>query len=529
MQRFVRKNLFIFMLCVLLPCGSAFAAKGDNVIFYPTDVTKAGDLAYLQQSVRLMLASRLSSVAGIQPQFENKAIAGALSKYRIKSHIISSAKGVSVSASVYSPSSDVPASFQATAEKDTQLMKALDDLVDDIAETLFGVKTKTVNKTASVSGGAVATDFHTPHPDRQVKENSGFGLSITQDEFVAEMAVKVEATERYKSTVLSFRTQSVTAGDLDGDSLDEILIATNVKIHIYQLRDKRIESLSAIALPALLKVHAINVADLNNNGVMEIYLSATRNNDPVSFVLEWRPETGVKWLYKEVPIYIRPLNIPGKGTVLAGQQGGLEGGALPGIYQLLSQGERLVTGESLAVPESVNLFDFVFADLEGDKIPEVVAINRKEELEVFNSDLELLYTSPPGFGGKELSEGLNPPIRIVVTDFDADGNDDILLVDNELFSPKMMKQSKYYKNGQVRGLLWDKDLFLEMWRTNIFQKAIVDFQFLTFSETVEPGESVTGRLFVIEPAKGNSLEGLLLGEGATRLSVFGLEFTPKHR
>jgi hypothetical protein len=175
------------------------------------------------------------------------------------------------------------------------------------------------------------------------------------------------------------------------------------------------------------------------------------------------------------------------------------------------------------------LFDFVFADLEGDKIPELVSINRKEELKVFNSNLELLYTSPPGFGGKELSEGLNPPVRIVVTDFDTDGNDDILLVDNELFSPKMMKQSKYYKNGQVRGLLWDRDLFLEMWRTNIFQKAIVDFQFLTRPVGGKSAETMAGRLFVIEPAKGSSLEGLLFDEGGTRLSVFGMEFTPKGR
>ena len=346
MQRFFRKNLFIFMLCVLLPCGSAFAAKGDNVIFYPTDVTKAGDLAYLQQSVCLMLASRLAGITGIQPEFENKVTAGAVSKYRVKSRIVVGAQGVTVSASVLSPSSDVPASFQVTTAKDAQVMKALDDLVDEIAESLFDVKSRTV-KTAAVSGTAVATDFHTPHPDRQIKGNSGFGLSITQDEFVAEMAVEVAATERYKSTVLPFRTQAMTAGDIDGDSLDEILIATNVKIHIYQLRDKSINILSAIALPALLKVHAVNVADLNNNGVMEIYLSATRNNDPVSFVLEWQPETGVTWLHKEVPLYIKPLRIPGKGTVLAGQSGGLEGGVLPGIYQLLLDGERLTKGDRL--------------------------------------------------------------------------------------------------------------------------------------------------------------------------------------
>ena len=528
MQRFLRKYTLILLFSFLFYGGSVFASQGDEVIFYPTDVREAGELSYLRESVRLMLASRLAGVAGIQPLFEEKKRSSAASKYRVESRVVSTGSGVTVSASVLSPAVNTPVSFEASAAKNEQVMTALAELVDKIAVSLFAVKAK-VAKPEAASGKAIATDFRTPHPDRQVKENSGFGLSITQDEFVAEMAVGVAATERYKSTVLSFRTQSMTAGDIDGDSLDEILIAANTKIHIYQLREKRIHPLTTISLPALLKVHALNVADLDGNGVMEIYLSATRDGDPISFVLEWHPETGVKWLHEEIPLYIKPMRIPGKGIVLAGQSGGLEGGALPGIYVLSQSPEGIAREEQLPVPESVNLFEFVFADLEGDKVPEVVSISRKEELKVYNANLELLYTSPSGFGGRELSKGLNRPIRIVVTDFDADGKDDVLLVDNEKFSPKMMKQSKYYKNGQVRGLVWDRDLFLEMWRTNIFQKAIVDVQFLTQSKTGESSETVAGRLFVVEPARGASLEGLLFDEGGTRLSVFGMEFTPKGR
>lgn len=528
MQCFFRKTVLILLFCLLLPGGSAFATSGDKVVFYPTDVSEAGELAYLRESVRMMLASRLSGIAGIQPQFEEKVTAGTVG-YRVQSRLVSTENGVTVSASVLSPSSSVPEPFKVTVAEDSLVMTALENLVDEMAESLFDVEAKVVSAPI-VSKPVAATDFHTPHPDRQVKENSGFGLSITQDEFIAEMAIKVTATERYKSTLLPYSTRGMSAGDLDGDSLDEILIATNTTIHILQLRDKRIRPLTTVPLPGLLQVHALNVADLNNNGVMEIYVSATRKGEPRSFVLEWHPEAGITWLHKEVPKYLRPLTLPGKGLVLAGQSGGLEGGALVGIYQLsLQAGEDIVTGELLPVPESVNLFEFVFADLEGDGVAEVVAINKKEELKVFNSNLELLYTSPAGFGGRELMEGLNPPIRLVVTDFDADGNDDILLVDNELSSPTMMKKSKYYENGQVRGLLWDRDLFLEMWRTNVFQKAISDFQFLTVTGREGSGNSVEGRLFIVEPAKGNSLQGLLFSDGATRLSVFGMEFTPKSR
>jgi len=275
-------------------------------------------------------------------------------------------------------------------------------------------------------------------------------------------------------------------------------------------------------LPGELQVHAVNVADLDKNGVMEIYLSSTRHKEARSFVLEWHPTNGTKWLYKNVYWYLRPLVIPGEGLVLAGQQSGFSGEMMTsGIYRLtIHQGEEISKGEHLLLPGSANLFDFVFADLDGDKLSEVVTINRKEQMQVYSSALELLYTSPSGFGGRELLEEYTAPIRLVVTDFDNNGKDDILLVDNELYSPKMLKNSRLYRNGQVRGLGWD-DGFVEMWHTNLFSNGIIDFQF--FAAPQEDG-SAQGRLFVVEPEDATMLENIFLGMGGSRLSVFGMSF-----
>jgi hypothetical protein len=193
----------------------------------------------------------------------------------------------------------------------------------------------------------------------------------------------------------------------------------------------------------------------------------------------------------------------------------------------LEPGGRIIKGERFSLPESIKLFDFVFADLDGDKFPEIVSINKKEQLKVFNSALELLYTSPTGFGGRELSEGLTVPIRLVVTDFDDDGNQDILIVDNELYSPRMMSKTRLYKNGQVRGLVWDNDAFIEVWHTNLFPNSIVDFQFLSLTGDAKKGANVTARLFILEPEKGDFLEAFLLGSGGNRLLVYGMEFISK--
>lgn len=534
MSNFLKECALAFLLFLTIPLivTGALAEKTEDVIFYPTDVAAAGDYAYLRDSVRMMLAGRIASATGGEIRLENKMIKGRdFSSYRVLSRIAHVGDGIELSVKAFRPSEETSLQFQSVANNSADIMAALDGLAADVGRSLFGKQevkeeVKTPEKIIVEDVGLSAS-----HPDRIYKTTTGFGLSIKQDGFISEAALKVTAPDRYKSAILPTQSKGMTAGDIDGDSLDEVLIVTNVRLYIYQVKDKKIQHLDTISLPGGLEVHALNVADLNNNGVMEIYISATRKEDPTSFVMEWQSEAGVEWLHKEIPLYLRPLIGPKKTSVLAGQRGGMDGELLSGIYRLSLQGKvNTSAGELLPVPDSVNLFEFVFADLEGDGVAEVVSLNRKEELKVFGSNSELLYTSPPGFGGKELSGGLNRPIRLVVADFNLDGMDDILLVDNELWTPKMMKDSKYYENGQVRGLLWDKNLFLEMWRSNIFQKSIVDFQFLVLPETEENGSSVAGgRLFVIEPAKGNSLEGLLLGTGATRLSVFGMKFVPKAR
>ncbi|HID70342.1 MAG TPA: VCBS repeat-containing protein [Desulfobacterales bacterium] len=525
------KKLSLVLFCLCLFSGISYAQDGQRkeMVFYPTDVSKAGDLSYLRDSIRLMLASRLSASGEVQPLFKKKVGKGQSAFYEVKSRLIQNIDNVELYATVLSSEAGAqPVTFRAEVKDGTQIMKALDKVVADINKSFFGAEDTPATVAAGGNSETRKIDFQTPHPDRAVRRNSGYGLSIIQDGENLDSSVRVEASGRYKSAVLQIESQGMTAGDIDGDSYDEIVVATHAKIFIYQLRDRRIQHLDTISLPGGLRVHAVNVADLDNNGLMEIYLSSTRNKEPRSFVLEWSPSAGVKWLYKDVHWYLRPLDIPGEGFVLAGQQSGVSGMTQPGIYRMHFQpGENISGGERLPVPKPVNLFDFVFADLDGDTVAEVVSISRKEELLVFGADLQPLYTSPAGFGGRELGREFTAPIRLVATDFNNDGSDDILIVDNELYSPKLFNKTRLYKNGQVRGLQWDGMGFMEVWHTNLFQNAVIDFQFLSSVGTEKNSAAVKGRLFIVEPAKGDLLEGFFLGIRNSRLSVYGMDFIPK--
>lgn len=527
----MKMHLLVVVLFLFAPLCQTVAQGADapDMVLYPTNVKDAGDLAYLRDSLRLMLAAKLATVTSGVRLEEQEDKERDKASFRLRMQLISTGEKVILSAKGYDPSGTSPLNFEVEVKDGTEILRGLDLLFADIKTTLLHLPPQKKSTELSVQGKTVPALATTPHPDRAIKHNSGFGLSISQEAFAKQISINVESNRRYKSAVLSFQSKAMTAGDIDGDSLDEILIATNTKIYIYQLRDSKIQELTSISLPGGLQVHGLTVADLDHNGIMEIYVSSTRNKVPRSFVLEWAPATGVKWLYRNVYWYLRTINIKGIGTVLIGQQSGVVSMMQPGIFRLnLQPGEGVVAGERIPVPESVDLFDFVFADLDNDGSQEIVALNKKEQLKVYSSSLELLYTSPAGFGGRELEEEYTAPIRMVVTDFNNDGKEDIIIVDNELYSPAIFNKTRLYKNGQVRGLLWDGLGFMEMWHTNIFQNGVVDFQFLATRDSGEESNNLSGMLFVVEPEKGDVLQGVLFGTGGCRLSAFGMEFTAKN-
>lgn len=521
--------LFVFVIFSQVATLAVAAQElgGSEVVIYPTEVQAAGDLRYLGDSLRLMLASRLAPLGNGSPRLEAEFLderdRGA---YRIQLILLKHGNGVALQLEAKRPFAEHTLHLQAQTPDRAGLMQAFEGLVAELGAALFEVDGKTAQVSEESSGKISLATVGTAHPDRILKAGSGLGLSIAQEAFAKETRIEVVTRERYKSAILPLQSRGMTAGDIDGDGKDEILIASNTKIMIYQVRQQDIEPLGSITLPGFLAVHALNVADLDGDGQMEIYLSATRSGNPLSFVMEWKAATGVRWLYENVLWYLRPMEIPGKGLVLMGQRGGVSGRARPGIFQMRAGATGILpVGEALLVPESVNLFDFVYVDLDGDTRSELVTLSPEEQLLVYSNTLKLLYISPRGFGGRERSRGFTTPIRLVVSDFEEDGRKDLILVDNELSSPEILANSRYYKNGQVRGLSWDGKGFIEMWHTNLFKKAVVDFQFIQGGPGSGRSAQSGGRLFVVEPSKGGGLlQGLLYGTGGSRLSVYGMEF-----
>jgi hypothetical protein len=326
--------------------------------------------------------------------------------------------------------------------------------------------------------------FTTAHPDKTfMTSGGGFALRGGRN-FV-------------KTRNFDMKLRGFAIGDVDGDGQAEIILADKSEVKVFRRDGTRLNLLGTIKMLVRFPVHAVNTADLNGNGRDEIYISGADARTPGSRAVEW-DGTGFVDLFNEARWYIRPMEVPGTGLVLVGQAAGGMVAVAPGLFTLSNDSGKLRKQERLPVPNGINLFNFAFADLDGDGGHEVVALDDSFKLHVIKNG-STTWKSEERFGGTQRfiggepssESGKNPrgndyvdgvgelyqeffiPSRILVSDVDGDGVDDIILNRNpetlSTVAPRMIQYSSgYVVDYQVKSLamksatVTDDELFIGM-------------------------------------------------------------------
>ncbi|EKD39736.1 MAG: hypothetical protein ACD_75C00308G0002, partial [uncultured bacterium] len=361
----------------------------------------------------------------------------------------------------------------------------------------------------------------------------------------------------------------LAVADADGDGIGEIFVLAGTKLELYKLNGKSVDKVASTVLPKNVLGHAVNAADLDSDGKPEIYLSATEGLDVASMIIKWDKANGFVVVSRNIGWYLRPLYVPGKGWRLAGQKRGVEKIQFvrDGIYLLdIDPQFKLKEGERLPLPKRINLFDFVYADLDGDGKPETVTIDQREKMKVFNQANELLWVSERFFGGSKVylgpsyGEAVNEqdrrnltvdedsdrelifvPGRMIVADVDRDGREEVIVSENTMPSLGLFNTSvvslfsrlKTYKEGMIVGLTWNGEVMNEIWRTGKFRGYIADHGFSQLDKAAEgtsqlvvsDTQKTIGRLFVGQVPNSGSFASLLPGSDDSQLTVYELEFS----
>ncbi|MBV5318004.1 MAG: VCBS repeat-containing protein, partial [Desulfobulbaceae bacterium] len=476
-------SIFVALLTLLVlstdpaPAWAKTAEPAKRqVVFLPFTVEIPGSYAYLRNGLASMLASRLASrtdIAAVPQGASTEQMAKALKSgeyaafsqqlrqsgadYLIMGSLTPKGDQFELTSYVFSNAAgQAPKKFHKDVVVIDNAMTAVDEMAWEISSAVFG-KAKPEESPQTKTSAA----FQTAHPERAYREGRFAGTATG-----LEVGGRFELTGSYRSKNIPSELMDINAGDLNGDGTDEIVLLTSNALIIYGYTDGQFKMIATVDLPNHLRYLSVTMADLNKNGFQEIYISGSNGNNPDSSALEWNGKKPT-FLFQHVPYYLRAMTAPKEAPVLLGQTSLAGELNVDAISLMALDPQRGVTmGKPFPLPKGFNIFDFAQADLNGDGAKETIAINKYNKMQVFDAAGTLLWTSAEQFGATNNffgtltsdsvleKETVYSRTRLVISDLDLDGTDDVLIGKNRLETVKFMPNLRYFDGSSIAALKW---------------------------------------------------------------------------
>ncbi len=534
-----------------------------KIAVLPLQGIEDGQYRYLNSSVRQMLISRLAGRPGFQiiespsvaeqPQYlRDQLRSGKFEDVHEKidadilldGTLYSLKDGIQLNLSVHSFVPEAgQMSYSVKTESPDGILAAIADLAAQVADSLSGSGEKTVGEGDDKLASTGLSGFQTPHPERDYKKGLFSGATL----FDGEKDGQFQSKGVRKSSTISYTIETVALGDLDGDGVNELVVASRSKIRVFHFADRRFREIAGYDLPPQYKIHVITIGDPGSAGEMRLFVSADKGKRPSSMILDWDGSEKLQLIRSDIGYYIRPLWWPGRGVILAGQDDSpniSDNFLAPGVFELNGDYTRedLRKGPALLLPAGTNLFDFIVADLNGDKEMETIIIDDQQKLLVYDSGLNLSWVSSANYGGSKrffgpsISQADNQdpaaqreevaslrkliyiPGRLDLQDITGDGLPEVVVSTNTVGIDKYFENLRTYDGGAVACLTWRGGGLMELWRTNHIEGYVADYGF--DSEGSMVGENRLVRLYVAQIPDSTIWELVLPGRDDSRILAY---------
>lgn len=519
-------TLFLLLTCCFASVTwgkNAPAATSGNIVFLPFTVITQPAKPYLQDGLTEILASRLAKRTGFIPihkTSQTRMLAGFMERgdqqgfknilmelsadYLVLASLEQQKNGYDIMVYVFDKEHSGPASFSRTIETLNKAIPAVDDIAGEITAVVFNKTTpeQLVQSTPQETGMA---GFQTTHPDRAYREGLYTKSPATNQPTPAQSTLP-----SWHSTPIEPTVVAMDVGDLDGDGLTEIVLLSKGSIFLYRFSADQFQPIAEQTIPSYLTPHALRLADLDHNGLLEIYLTASKGIRASSFIFEWDGKSFIT-RSSDIPYYIRPGLNPEGEAVLIGQKSGGTEPTMHSFYELSRSGNGSLKPEKeISVPDAFNLFDFIRADLDNDDVLEFIGCTEKNKLVILNQSGDELWKSESTFGASKDflgnstmgKEGAGFPVyfhsRIIVKDVNGDDTPEIIISNNRQASSKYLSRFRYFSGSSVNFLNWNGTKVSIRKTTGIIASYIPDFQVTT-------GKQGSPRLLYVENENGSSL------------------------
>ena len=526
-MNFKTKTIFLCIgLAVIIPvilCTGVLAEGPSKVLILPFYIHSEKDLSFLRDGIEDMLSTRLAlaeTVFLIDREEARQALQDVPTPINEITAILLGARleadyVLFGSLTVFGASISTDARFMDVHQKKpvvtfNQYGKTQGDVVQhvdifagQINATVFGRQTPSY-RPAPAPPSQPTADVHT-HPD---KLWTGDTTTTMTDSPGPLLATDTTSQVSWKSRNFKSNIKGVSVGDVDGDGKNETVFISDRKVFIYRYMGGRFEKVDEIDGQAMDDFIGVDVADINQNGKSEIFITNLFNKNRIdttslhrtkssvlgplqSFVLEWDGAAFSRVVESE-NWYYRVLNVPDQGDLLLGQKRGMDDIFTGGVYALQWENGRYVPADRQNLPKPMNIYGFAYGDVKNEGREMIIAFTTDNHIQILNADGKSEWKSDERFGGGAtyleflMKDGSSIsgvremdryylPLRILVDDLDNDGQTEIVVVKNKDATGGYLSRMRVLTKGHIECFTWDDMGLAPKWKTRTYSKYISDY------------------------------------------------------
>ena len=187
-------------------------------------------------------------------------------------------------------------------------------------------------------------------------------------------------------------------GDADGDGRENVVIGDKNKVIIYSVNDV-LKEMWSVKGPGSGNILSIDMLDANNNGRPEIFVTAlVRNSQIRSFIIEYDPDRGFHKVAQNIPYFFRVT-----GNSLLMQKFGQSRTFGGPVYKGMWKDGKYQTGSKLNLFDEVNIYGFAYVDWHGTGQSQLISIDDKGFLKLYDNKGGIDWESGRSFGKPEIS------------------------------------------------------------------------------------------------------------------------------
>jgi TolB-like protein len=309
----------------------------------------------------------------------------------------------------------------------------------------------------------------------------------------------------WKSQQFPTEFKGMDIGDVNGDGLNETVMIDSNTIYIYQKKDEVFRLVHKIPGKSYDNYIAVDVADINQNGVKEIIVSGYSGKIVSSFIIEFRDDKFVM-IAADLRWFMRVINNASDTPLLLGQRMGMEAPFDTPIYEIRWENGEYREKRKMPIPKGLSVYGLTLDRIGASGPERVITLSQDDylciyeqtekplsEVAIFGGSKELIWKSEDVYGGSDtyidpFSGGPrtmteNEPeatyinLRVLTYDTNRDGKREIIIVKNISPTARTFQRIKLFTSAEVYNLEWDGMGMVENWRTKKITGYVADYEF----------------------------------------------------